>query len=314
MPAHPISPRRVAFTAFALATAVVMFVAHDLTGPVDGARGGAFPVAAIPLPSTTSTPPTTAARPSTVVSTTTPPRAASSAARPAVAHQAPRPVAPVPAGPVSVSRPVSALGSAASYAFEGTNPDGTPYRWNPCAPIHYLISTANAPSPTAVADLRTAVGMVSAATHLSFVFDGTTGALPSSSWLSTAAIGPDGWPPVLIGWEHAGQSDINLSGYAAAGTMWQASSIVAGGTGFAMATGAIAFNVDHTELSQGFGVRSWGEAYLHELGHLAGLGHVNDPTQMMNPSIPGIAARYGAGDLAGLARLGSGSCVSVHGR
>jgi hypothetical protein len=313
MPAHPISARRVTITAFALATAVLMIVAHDLTGATDGGRAGSFPVAATPLPSTSSTPPTTSSS-STVVTTTTPPRAASSASRPAAARPASRPVAAVPASPVRVSQPVSALGSAASYSFEGTNPDGTPYRWNPCAPIHYLISTANAPSPTAVADLRTAVGIVSAATHLSFVFDGTTGALPSSSWLSAAAIGPDGWPPVLIGWEHAGQSDINLSGYAAAGTMWQASSIVSGGTGFGMAAGAIAFNVDHTELSQGFGVRSWGEAYLHELGHLVGLGHVNDPTQMMNPSIPSIAARYGAGDLTGLARLGSGSCLSVHGR
>jgi hypothetical protein len=216
--------------------------------------------------------------------------------------------------PHPASLPVGALGSATSYTFEGTNPDGSPYRWNPCAPIHYVISTAEAPSAAAAADLRTAIGIVSAASHLTFVFDGTINALPSSSWLTTAGPGANGWPPVLIGWERAGQSDVNLSGYAAASTMWQASSIVAGGGGFAMVAGTIAFNVEHTELSQGFGARSWGEAYLHELGHLVGLNHVDDPTQMMNPSIPDIPARYGAGDLAGLARLGSGACLSVHAR
>jgi hypothetical protein len=265
-----------------------------------------------PTPATTVTtpptaPPTTAATTTTVAPTTT------TRPRPTPSSQPTRPsLAPV-ASPRPVPAP-SALGSATSYVFEGTNPDGTPYRWNPCASIHYMISTAEAPSAQAIADLRTAVGTASAVTHIPFVFDGTTNALPSSSWLTSAPAGPDGWPDVLMGWEHTGQTDINLSNYAAASTLWQASAIIAGGTGFGMASGTIAFNLDHKELTEGFGVRSWGEAYLHELGHLMGLNHVNDPSQMMNPSIPDIAAHYGAGDLAGLTRLGSGGCITVHGR
>lgn len=312
MPVLHVVTRRLLAFALVAATAAGAIVAQDLLSPIGVARAGSLTrAAAPPAPATTATaptvPPTTAATTTTVAATTT------TRPRPTPSSQPARP----PVAPVASPRPISApnaLGSASSYIFEGTNPDGTPYRWNPCAAIHYMVSTAEAPSAQAIADLRTAVGMVSAVTHIPFVFDGTSNALPSSSWLTSAPAGPDGWPDVLMGWEHTGQSDINLANYAAAGTLWQASAIIAGGSGFGMASGAMAFNLDHTELTEGFGVRSWGEAYLHELGHLMGLNHVNDPTQMMNPSIPDIAARYGAGDLAGLTRLGTGSCITVHGR
>ena len=49
---------------------------------------------------------------------------------------------------------------------------------------------------------------------------------------------------------------------------------------------------------------------LHELGHLAGLSHVDDKAQVMYPVIG--AADYAAGDRAGLSQLGaSKGCVSV---
>ncbi|MGV8966640.1 MAG: matrixin family metalloprotease [Cellulomonas sp.] len=55
-----------------------------------------------------------------------------------------------------------------------------------------------------------------------------------------------------------------------------------------------------------------GPAYVpilrHELAHLVGLGHVNDPTQLMFP-INYDQLNYQAGDLAGLAYLGRGACA-----
>ena len=48
---------------------------------------------------------------------------------------------------------------------------------------------------------------------------------------------------------------------------------------------------------------------LHELGHLAGLAHVDDPTQVMNPrSGEGSPTTYAGGDLRGLATAGAGTC------
>jgi predicted Zn-dependent protease len=47
---------------------------------------------------------------------------------------------------------------------------------------------------------------------------------------------------------------------------------------------------------------------LHELGHLVGLDHVEEPSQVMYPSI-GDQADMGVGDRYGLAALGSARCV-----
>jgi predicted Zn-dependent protease len=46
---------------------------------------------------------------------------------------------------------------------------------------------------------------------------------------------------------------------------------------------------------------------MHELGHVLGLGHVQDPSQLMYPAHHGQAT-YGPGDLAGLAAEGDGAC------
>ena len=48
---------------------------------------------------------------------------------------------------------------------------------------------------------------------------------------------------------------------------------------------------------------------MHELGHLVGLDHVDDPTELMAPVNTG-QYRFGPGDRQGLADLGSGPCIA----
>jgi predicted Zn-dependent protease len=46
---------------------------------------------------------------------------------------------------------------------------------------------------------------------------------------------------------------------------------------------------------------------LHELGHVVGLGHVDDPRQLMYADNVG-QLDFAEGDRAGLAKLGGGRC------
>jgi hypothetical protein len=46
---------------------------------------------------------------------------------------------------------------------------------------------------------------------------------------------------------------------------------------------------------------------LHELGHLVGLAHVSDQSELMNADNVGLLD-YGPGDREGLAQLGAGPC------
>jgi hypothetical protein len=48
----------------------------------------------------------------------------------------------------------------------------------------------------------------------------------------------------------------------------------------------------------------------HELGHLVGLGHVEDTRQLMYPSARPVVSAFGPGDLTGLAALGAGPCFT----
>ncbi len=49
---------------------------------------------------------------------------------------------------------------------------------------------------------------------------------------------------------------------------------------------------------------------LHEFAHLVGLAHVEDPGQLVNPSTSG-PVEHAAGDLTGLAALGTGPCLGT---
>lgn len=72
--------------------------------------------------------------------------------------------------------------------------------------------------------------------------------------------------------------------------------------------------LDSTEtLRLGFatnGAPTWGQVMVHELGHVVGLGHFQNDTQIMNPAVGPTNHVLGAGDLEGLRVLGPGGGCS----
>src|SRR5687768_620186 len=63
------------------------------------------------------------------------------------------------------------------YAFLDRRADGSPYRWEPCLPIHYEVNLEHAP-PGAMNDVMEAIERLSDASGLEFVLDGQTDRTP----------------------------------------------------------------------------------------------------------------------------------------
>lgn len=153
-----------------------------------------------------------------------------------------------------------------------TKVDGSPITWA-CGEIKVVANTEFAPFG-ALKDLKIALRQLSAATGDSWVYAGTSHDQPTQSRSPLA--------PVLVAWVRGGSRypygaeiiSSNESGrsgpvYSLDRTRW--------------AGGIVIFNVDRdADYVSGFGIgRTRGALILHELGHVAGLGHVADASEIM---------------------------------
>ena len=148
------------------------------------------------------------------------------------------------------------------------------------------------------------------ATGLQFVDDGATNEAPSNQ---RHAYQPDRygdrWAPVLLAWLTPKEQP-DFAGF----TVGEAGSqyVQAGSSpGRFLVTGtveldAVWFRNQIARNPTGTQTRA---VLLHEFGHLLGLAHAADPSQIMFAQERPEVSEFGSGDLAGLAVLGRGSCA-----
>lgn len=195
------------------------------------------------------------------------------------------------------------------HAFMATQPGSMePVAFDPCRPIAIVINARTAP-PAGADLLAEAIAEVRAATGLDIVVEGATDEVPRSgrSAYQRDRYG-DRWAPVLVAWTDP-ETVSELAGNIA-GIGGPVMSGVDGGQRTSV-SGIVA--LDGPQLAEMLawpgGAAQVRAVILHELGHLVGLAHVDDPGQLMHDEgHPGIVS-FQQGDRAGLARLGQGACV-----
>jgi hypothetical protein len=184
---------------------------------------------------------------------------------------------------------------------------GRPVRWDPCRPIHYVVRPDGGP-PGGAGAIRTAIAEVGQLTGMRFVDDGPTSEGPSADRddVDRARYG-DRWSPVLIAWTDPEEFP-GIAGFAGLGGPDAVGGRTPGRRRYV--TGMVLLNREH--LGQ---VVTWdrGQERLsavvrHEFGHLVGLDHVGDPSELMF-SQPGVdPSGFAEGDRRGLAELSGGPC------
>lgn len=211
--------------------------------------------------------------------------------------------------PLGTPRPVEP--SDEPYAFLMLQEDGeSPVAYDPCRPIHVVINDEEAP-PEGEALLVEALEAVTDATGLQFVLDGPTDERASGDTLVVDRVPyqpelyPDRWAPVLVHWVLPDDHPRLLgdtAGYAG-------SQPIQTEDGLVYVTGTVTLDGPQLEELLGYpeGIAAVRSVLEHELGHLVGLDHVEDPSQLMNPT-GGDAVTFAGGDRLGLSELGQGEC------
>jgi hypothetical protein len=203
--------------------------------------------------------------------------------------------------------PPAATGSTAYVLQKSPDPSQPFVAYDPCRPVHYVVRPDNAPPGTDLL-IQEAVARVSAASGLQFVYDGATSEAPleTRETYQPERYGKQ-WAPVLIAWSNPEETP-GLAGKVAG--MGGSAYAHTPGEPFVHVAGQV--KLDAPGLAETLTWRD-GPAHvraviMHELGHVLGLDHVDDPTQLMFGENRG-QLDFGDGDRAGLSVLGRGECV-----
>ncbi len=208
--------------------------------------------------------------------------------------------------PQPIGEPAPLPANNGPFTFVAMQSNGKdPVAYDPCRPIHVVVNARTAP-PDGDRLFRNALNAVSGATGLQFVVDGATAETPGADRrIYQPDRYPDRWAPVLVAWSDPSESP-DLAGAIAgfSGSNWLQTT-----DGSVYVTGSVVLDgPDVRAAIEAAGPLVAQGIIEHELGHLVGLDHVNDTSQLMYPETTGVVTDYAAGDRRGLAELGRGDC------
>ncbi|MFV0461150.1 MAG: matrixin family metalloprotease [Actinomycetales bacterium] len=194
------------------------------------------------------------------------------------------------------------------YAFLETHEDGSPVVPDPCRPMHWTLNPEGMP-PGADARIREAFDTVSRYSGLQFVEDPPTDERPD---LRRRQVQRDRYgdriAPVLVAFARA--EDVADMG-AEVAALATPQTISSGRGTERISGGQLVVDSEFTAwaLTSPDGQARLRMVLMHEMGHLIGLAHVSNPSEVMSPVANGFLD-FGPGDQQGLARAGSGRCFS----
>jgi hypothetical protein len=213
------------------------------------------------------------------------------------------------AKPLGTPPPVPAGHGAFRFKHLQDDGSGDPVAFDPCRKLHYVIRPDQAP-PGGPALLADGLAELSRVTGLVLVDDGATNEAPSDERAVTLPGSGKRPTPVLIAWSNETDSP-DLAGYIAgfSGPTGMDSGVP--GSRQYVSGQVVLDGRDFARVLSGPGGKAVARAIvLHELGHLVGLAHVADRSQIMFSETTPKVVDYAQGDLTGLARLGQGRCFT----
>ncbi|MFT4009476.1 MAG: hypothetical protein QM655_05475 [Nocardioidaceae bacterium] len=195
------------------------------------------------------------------------------------------------------------VGDSTDWTYMSFGSDGGNARWNPCAGAIRWRYNPSGGYDGSLADVQAAFDALALNTGLTFTYLGTTSYVPFSDATrpSTADF--------YVGWAGPSQveglegSAIGLGGPIAVKLSYPQD------VSWKIVSGSAVFDKTAvSSLSPGYataGNPTWGQVMVHEIIHGLGLGHATAGTQVMAPTVSSQNHYFGAGDLAGLAKVGA---------
>jgi hypothetical protein len=203
---------------------------------------------------------------------------------------------------------VAAAGTGAHrFAMHQRNQPEVPVTYDPCRPIRVVVNDDQAPAG-AEAILGSALEEVGAATGLTFVRAGSSDAVPEGDRASVQPGSGRKRPTVLVAWVSPAEVPRLHGKVAGLGGSGAVSDAVTGRLTYVRGEISLDAPTMRRILSRPEGALAARAIVMHELGHVVGLAHVDDPTELMYERNEG-RTDWGPGDLTGLEALGTGLCT-----